>query len=180
MRAKKLIRKNILDLIPYSSARDDFKSDKNFIYLDANESSYGNDLNRYPDNRHLKLIQLICSYKDVNNDNIALCNGTDELIDLVIRIFCKPGIDKIITLNPTYGMYDVSAKINDVENITINLDSKFQIDTSKVISKFDSNTKIIFITNPNNPTGNIFDEKSIIKIIESFQGIVFILSLIHI
>ena len=174
MRAKKLIRKNILDLTPYSSARDDFKSVKNFIYLDANESSYGNDLNRYPDNRHLKLIELICSYKELDNDNLVLCNGTDELIDLVIRIFCKPGIDKIITLNPTYGMYDVSAKINDVENITINLDSKFQINTSEVISKFDSNTKIIFIANPNNPTGNTFDDMSITKIIESFEGIVFI------
>jgi histidinol-phosphate aminotransferase len=174
MNIKNLIRNNILDLIPYSSARDEFKSTENFIYLDANESSYNNKLNRYPDNRHIHLRSMISSYKNINIDRLILCNGTDELIDLVIRVFCNPGIDKIITLNPTYGMYNVSAKINNIENITVNLDSGFQIDTDRVIAKFDTNTKIIFITNPNNPTGNVFDDRSITKIIERFEGIVFI------
>ena len=120
MNIKNLIRKNILDLIPYSSARDEFKSTENFIYLDANESSYNNNLNRYPDNRHIHLRSMISSHKNINIDRLMLCNGTDELIDLVIRVFCNPGIDKIITLNPTYGMYNVSAKINNIENITVN------------------------------------------------------------
>ena len=87
----------------------------------------------------------------------------------MIRVFCNPGLDKIITLNPTYGMYDISSKINDVENIKIDLDINFQIDINKVLSSFDSNTKVIFITNPNNPTGNSFTNEAIIKIIESFQ-----------
>ncbi len=174
MKIKDLVRKNIKELTPYSSARDEFKSTSDFIYLDANESSYDNNLNRYPDNRHIQLNESISSYKNVNTNNLILCNGTDELIDLVIRVFCNPGIDKIITLNPTYGMYDISSRINDVKNIKIDLDINFQIDINKVLSSFDSNTKVIFITNPNNPTGNSFSNEVIIKIIESFKGIVFI------
>lgn len=174
MKIKDLVRKNIEELTPYSSARDEFKSTSDFIYLDANESSYDNKLNRYPDNRHIQLNKLISSFKNVNTNNLILCNGTDELIDLVIRVFCNPGLDKIITLNPTYGMYDISSRINDVENIKIDLDINFQIDINKVLSSFDSNTKVIFITNPNNPTGNSLSNEAIIKIIESFKGIVFI------
>jgi histidinol-phosphate aminotransferase len=174
MNIKNLVRKNIEDLIPYSSARDEFNSSDNYIYLDANESSYDNGYNRYPDNKHPELITLISNYKKLNKDELVLCNGTDELIDLVIRVFCEPGKDKIITLNPTYGMYEVSAKINNVKNVKIDLDHNFQIDIEKVKSQFDDLTKIIFITNPNNPTGNCFNKDSIIEIIESFNGIVFI------
>ena len=174
MNIKNLVRKNIEDLIPYSSARDEFNSSDNYIYLDANESSYDNGYNRYPDNKHPELIALISNYKKLNKDELVLCNGTDELIDLVIRVFCEPGKDKIITLNPTYGMYEVSAKINNVKNVKIDLDHNFQIDIEKVKSQFDNLTKIIFITNPNNPTGNCFNKDSIIEIIESFNGIVFI------
>ena len=174
MKIKNLVRKNIEDLIPYSSARDEFNKSDNYIYLDANESSYDNGYNRYPDNKHPELIALISNYKKLNKDELVLCNGTDELIDLVIRVFCEPGKDKIITLNPTYGMYEVSAKINNVKNVKIDLDHNFQIDIEKVKSQFDDLTKIIFITNPNNPTGNCFNEDSIIEIIESFNGIVFI------
>ena len=174
MKIKNLVRKNIEDLIPYSSARDEFNKSDNYIYLDANESSYDNGYNRYPNNKHPELITLISNYKKLNKDELVLCNGTDELIDLVIRVFCEPGKDKIITLNPTYGMYEVSAKINNVNIIKVDLDHNFQIDIEKVKSQFDDLTKIIFITNPNNPTGNCFNEDSIIEIIESFNGIVFI------
>ena len=174
MKIKNLVRKNIEDLIPYSSARDEFNKSDNYIYLDANESSYDNGYNRYPNNKHPELITLISNYKKLNKDELVLCNGTDELIDLVIRVFCEPGKDKIITLNPTYGMYEVSAKINNVKNVKIDLDHNFQIDIEKVKSQFDDLTKIIFITNPNNPTGNCFNEDSIIEIIKSFNGIVFI------
>ncbi len=174
MNIKNLVRKNIEDLNPYSSARDEFNKSDNYIYLDANESSYDNGYNRYPDNKHQELISLISKYRNINKDEIVLCNGTDELIDLVIRVFCEPGKDKIITLNPTYGMYEVSAKINNVNNVKIDLDHNFQIDIKKVKSQFDDLTKIIFITSPNNPTGNCFNKDSIIEIIESFNGIVFI------
>ena len=174
MKIKNLVRKNIEDLIPYSSARDEFNKSDNYIYLDANESSYDNGYNRYPNNKHPELITLISNYKKLNKDELVLCNGTDELIDLVIRVFCEPGKDKIITLTPTYGMYEVSAKINNVNIIKVDLDHNFQIDVEKVKSQFDDLTKIIFITNPNNPTGNCFNEDSIIEIIESFNGIVFI------
>ncbi len=174
MKIKNLVRKNIEDLIPYSSARDEFNKSDNYIYLDANESSYDNGYNRYPDNKHPELIALISNYKKLNKDELVLCNGTDELIDLVIRVFCEPRKDKIITLNPTYGMYEVSAKINNVNIVKVDLDHNFQIDIEKVKSQFDDLTKIIFITNPNNPTGNCFNEDSIIEIIESFNGIVFI------
>ena len=174
MNIKNLVRKNIEDLLPYSSARDEFNKSDSYIYLDANESSYDNGYNRYPDNKHPELIALISNYKKLNKDELVLCNGTDELIDLVIRVFCEPGKDKIITLNPTYGMYEVSAKINNVNIVKVDLDHNFQIDIEKVKSQFDDLTKIIFITNPNNPTGNCFNEDSIIEIIESFNGIVFI------
>ncbi len=174
MKIKNLVRKNIEDLIPYSSARDEFNKSDNYIYLDANESSYDNGYNRYPDNKHPELIALISNYKKLNKDELVLCNGTDELIDFVIRVFCEPGKDKIITLNPTYGMYEVSAKINNVNIVKVDLDHNFQIDIEKVKSQFDDLTKILFITNPNNPTGNCFNEDSIIEIIESFNGIVFI------
>ena len=174
MNIKNLVRKNIEDLNPYSSARDEFNKSDNYIYLDANESSYDNGYNRYPNNKHPELIALISNYKKLNKDELVLCNGTDELIDLVIRVFCEPGKDKIITLTPTYGMYEVSAKINNVNIIKVDLDHNFQIDVEKVKSQFDDLTKIIFITNPNNPTGNCFNEDLIIEIIESFNGIVFI------
>ena len=174
MKIKNLVRKNIEDLIPYSSARDEFNKSDNYIYLDANESSYDNGYNRYPNNKHPELIALISNYKKLNKDELVLCNGTDELIDLVIRVFCEPGKDKVITLTPTYGMYEVSAEINNVNIIKVDLDHNFQIDIEKVKSQFDDLTKIIFITNPNNPTGNCFNEDSIIEIIESFNGIVFI------
>ena len=134
MKIKNLVRKNIEDLIPYSSARDEFNKSDNYIYLDANESSYDNGYNRYPNNKHPELITLISNYKKLNKDELVLCNGTDELIDLVIRVFCEPGKDKIITLTPTYGMYEVSAKINNVNIVKVDLDHNFQIDIEKVKS----------------------------------------------
>jgi histidinol-phosphate aminotransferase len=168
---EKLVRKNILALKPYSSARDEYKG-KDAIFLDANENPYG-DLNRYPDPKQLELKKKLGEIKGIAIDNIFVGNGSDEVIDLAYRIFCEPGKDKALTFTPTYGMYDVSAGINDVELIKVPLTQDFQIDfdaTEKYLK--DENLKLIFICSPNNPTGNNID--NIEKIIEKFNGIIFI------
>lgn len=168
---QKLVRKNILNLKPYSSARDEFEGE-NGIFLDANENPFG-ELNRYPDPYQKKIKQKLSEHNDISADNIFLGNGSDEVIDLAFRIFCEPGKDKVLTFSPTYGMYEVSANINDVELINIELNQDFQIDldTLKPYLK-DENLKIIFICSPNNPTGNSI--KRIEYILENFNGIVFI------
>jgi histidinol-phosphate aminotransferase len=168
---EKLVRKNILALQPYSSARDEYKG-KDAIFLDANENPFG-VLNRYPDPKQLELKNKLNEIKSVPTDNIFVGNGSDEVIDLAYRIFCEPGKDKVLTFTPTYGMYDVSAGINDVELIKIPLTEDFQIDfdATKAFLK-DENLKIIFICSPNNPTANNINK--IEKIIENFNGIIFI------
>lgn len=168
---QKLIRKNILNLEPYSSARDEFKGE-NGIFLDANENPFG-ELNRYPDPYQIKVKQKLSEINQISTDNIFLGNGSDEVIDLAFRIFCEPKKDKVLTFSPTYGMYKVSANINDVELINLDLNDDFQInlETLKPYLK-DENLKIIFICSPNNPTGNSI--KNIKYILENFNGIVFI------
>lgn len=168
---QKLARKNILNLKPYSSARDEFEGE-NGIFLDANENPFGK-LNRYPDPYQKKIKQKLSAINQISADNIFLGNGSDEVIDLAFRIFCEPTNDKVLTFSPTYGMYDVSANINDVELINLDLNDDFQIDleTLKPYLK-DKNLKIIFICSPNNPTGNSI--KNIEYILENFNGIVFI------
>jgi histidinol-phosphate aminotransferase len=168
---EKLVRKNILALQPYSSARDEYKG-KDAIFLDANENPFG-ALNRYPDPKQLELKNKLSGIKHIATENVFVGNGSDEVIDLAYRIFCEPGKDKALTFTPTYGMYDVSAGINDVELIKVPLTNDFQIDfdsTEKYLK--DENLKIIFICSPNNPTGNNID--NIERIIENFNGIVFI------
>jgi histidinol-phosphate aminotransferase len=168
---EKLVRKNILALQPYSSARDEYKG-TDAIFLDANENPFG-VLNRYPDPKQLELKKQLCEIKNIDTENIFVGNGSDEVIDLAYRIFCEPGKDKALTFTPTYGMYDVSAGINDVELIKVPLTNDFQIDfdsTEKYMK--DENLKLIFICSPNNPTGNNID--NIEKIIEKFNGIIFI------
>lgn len=168
---KNLVRKNILNLQPYSSARDEFKGE-NGIFLDANENPFGK-LNRYPDPTQRKIKERLSELNQISTENIFLGNGSDEVIDLAFRIFCEPKKDKILTFSPTYGMYEVSANINDVELINVELNEDFQIDLESLKPYLnDENLKIIFICSPNNPTGNSI--KNIEYILENFNGIVFI------
>jgi histidinol-phosphate aminotransferase len=169
----KIVRPNILKLMPYSSARDEFKGNDG-IFLDANENPYG-DLNRYPDPYQKELKDGLSKLKKVNRENIFIGNGSDEVIDLAFRIFCEPGKDKALTFSPTYGMYDVSAGINNVELLKIPLNETFQIDTAKLdqyLNNYD--IKLIFICSPNNPTGNSIDLEVIESILNKFKGIVII------
>lgn len=166
-----LIRPNIARLVPYSSARSEYTGTGG-IYLDANENPYG-VLNRYPDPQQKRLKQKLGALKNVSVENIFIGNGSDEVIDLALRIFCRPGLDKILTFTPTYGIYNVAANINDVEAVSLPLDRNFQVDfegLKKVLQ--DEMIKIIFICSPNNPTGNSLH--SLHYILDNFQGIVFL------
>lgn len=169
-----LVRNNVKMMSSYSSARDDYNvgANKNLIYLDANESPFKNEINRYPDNKHTEIKKLVSDIKNVNINQVVFGNGTDEILDLIVRVFCNPNKDKIITLPPTYGMYDVIAKTNGVENIEIPLKSDFSIDTEKILSLKTSNIKILFLCSPNNPTGNSFDTNELTDLIKGFSGIV--------
>lgn len=168
-----ITRANIRELKPYSSARDEF-SGSNGIFLDANENPYGT-LNRYPDPYQRELKELISEYKDIDPKNMFVGNGSDEIIDLLFRIFCTPSKDKVLTFAPTYGMYDVVAQINDIEMIKVDLNDEFDIDYQAVESYVsDPNLKIIMICSPNNPTGNCVNPESIEKIVKSFNGIVLV------
>jgi histidinol-phosphate aminotransferase len=168
---KNITRANIRALKPYSSARDEFSSSTG-IFLDANENPYGT-LNRYPDPYQRELKQVISEYGDLDPKNIFVGNGSDEIIDLLFRIFCAPSKDKVLTFSPTYGMYDVVAGINDVEMIKVDLNDEFDIDYHSVESFIsDPNLKIILICSPNNPTGNCMNAESVEKILKSFNGIV--------
>jgi histidinol-phosphate aminotransferase len=168
---KKLVRRNILDLLPYSSARDEF-SGTDGVFLDANENPFG-ELNRYPDPYQKALKTKLSILKSIPTENIFSGNGSDEVIDLAYRIFCTPGVDKALTFSPTYGMYEVSAKINDVELITLPLNESFQIDFDSLEPFLkDEHLKLIFICSPNNPTGNII--RDIDFLLQKFKGIVFV------
>ncbi|MFH1001558.1 MAG: histidinol-phosphate transaminase [Bacteroidota bacterium] len=164
---EKLIRPNILALKPYSSARDEFNG-KTGIYLDANENPFGN-LNRYPDPYQNALKDKLSSIKNIDLENIFVGNGSDEAIDLAFRIFCNPAEDKVIVCPPTYGMYEVSANINEIEIISIPLDDNFQLNVKDIL---DTDAKMIFLCSPNNPTGNSLDNLE--TIIQKFNGIVFV------
>lgn len=169
----KLVRENVKNLKPYSSARDEYMGDAS-IYLDANENPYNVPYSRYPDPLQRQLKAKIAEVKHVYPENIFLGNGSDEPIDLLIRAFCEPKIDNIVAIDPTYGMYQVAANINSVEYRKVLLSEDFSLDTSKILSAVDSNTKLIFLCSPNNPTGNYLDENEVIKIIKNFEGIVII------
>ena len=169
-----LVRNNVKKMSSYSSARDDFKKENEMklIYLDANESPFDNGINRYPDNKHDELKKVVSGVKNVNVNQVVFGNGTDEILDLIVRVFCNPSEDKIITLPPTYGMYDVIAKTNGVENIEIPLKSDFSIDINEILKLSSKKTKILFLCSPNNPTGNSFDTNNLTDLIKSFKGIV--------
>ncbi len=172
-----IIRPHLATLKPYSSARDEYKGNEG-IFLDANENALGSatteDFNRYPDPYQWQIKDKLAIIKAIAVDNIFLGNGSDEAIDLLFRLCCRPSIDNVIILPPTYGMYDVSANINDVEVRKVLLNGEFQINVEAVLQAVDAKTKLIFICSPNNPTGNNIDVTSINRIIESFSGIVVI------
>ena len=169
----KTVRDNVIRLTPYSCARDDFKGSTG-IFMDANENPYGN-LNRYPDPYQRELKAAISRFKGIAEENIFLGNGSDEIIDLCFRIFCNPGVDKALTFTPTYGMYEVSASVNDVKVIKVPLNESFQIDIRKTEPLLaDKNLKLIFICSPNNPTSNSMNYSDVEYIISEFNGIVVI------
>lgn len=172
-KVQQFVRKNIQALAPYSSARDEY-SGKEGIFLDANENPFG-VYNRYPDPYQPALKQKLAQIKNTSADQIFIGNGSDEAIDLAFRIFCEPGQDKALTFVPTYGMYEVSANINDVELIKLPLNEEFQIDRNLLQPFFsDKNLKLIFICSPNNPTGNLLRTDDIEFILKNFNGIVLI------
>ena len=172
-----LVRENIKRLVPYSSARDEFKGEAR-VFLDANENSLGSPLtkwyNRYPDPLQLKVKEKLSIIKGVPGNNIFLGNGSDECIDILIRAFCEPGLDNIIICPPTYGMYKVSADINNVAVKKVKLTTEFQLDLAGIEEAIDGNTKMIFLCSPNNPTGNSLRRQDIEVILNNFFGIVVI------
>jgi len=170
-----LVRKNVSGLKPYSSARDEFKQgDSKMVFLDANENPFESGVNRYPDPQQRELKELLGKIKGISVENMLLGNGSDEVLDLIYRAFCEPGKDNVITLPPTYGMYQVLAGINDIENREVLLTSDFQPDISKIFMEVDDTTKLIFLCSPNNPTGNSFSEEKILEMLNNFNGLVVI------
>ena len=171
---EELVRPNILSLKPYSSARDEYSGKEAHVFLDANENPYNQPFNRYPDPLQRDLKAMIEKVKQVPASCIFLGNGSDEAIDLAYRCFTRPGIDNVVAIEPTYGMYKVCADINDVEYRPVLLDEHFQISAEKLLAACDDNTKIIWICSPNNPTGNNINREEITKVLEQFEGIVII------
>ncbi|MDH3648590.1 MAG: histidinol-phosphate transaminase [Saprospiraceae bacterium] len=168
-----LVRGNIRRLKPYSSARHEFAGDAD-IFLDANENPNDNGYNRYPDPLQKQLKRQLCRLKQIDPSQLFLGNGSDEAIDLLIRIFCEPMTDHIITLPPTYGMYKVCADISNVSVIEIPLLPGFQLDVDRILSESNVHSKILFACSPNNPTGNLMDSQGLHRILDSFAGIVVI------
>ena len=171
---QELVRPNIWSLSPYTSARDEYQGKDAKVFLDANENPYNAPFNRYPDPLQRDLKKKIAVIKGVNEQSIFFGNGSDEAIDLMFRIFCRPGVDNAVAIEPTYGMYGVCADINDVEYRRVLLDENFQPDADKILAAVDANTKLIFFCSPNNPSGNNIDRGVIEKVLDSFDGIVIV------
>jgi histidinol-phosphate aminotransferase len=172
-----LLRENIKRLIPYSSARDEFKGEAK-VFLDANENSFGSPLtkwyNRYPDPLQQKVKEKISGIKNIPSENIFLGNGSDECIDILIRAVCEPGKDNLLICPPTYGMYEVSANINDVQVKKVSLTPVFQLDLPSIEEAIDDHTKLIFLCSPNNPTGNSLIKEDVEMILNNYFGLVVI------
>ena len=171
---KELTRPNVWALKPYSSARDEYSGVEASVFLDANENPYNTPNNRYPDPLQRELKALIAPLKGVKEENIFLGNGSDEAIDLVFRAFCRPGVDNVVAIDPTYGMYQVCAEVNDVEYRKMLLDVYYQFKASSLLSAIDENTKAIFVCSPNNPTGNSLCRKEIESLLNKFDGLVIV------
>ncbi|CAZ98649.1 histidinol-phosphate transaminase [Zobellia galactanivorans] len=170
-----LIRENVKGLSPYSSARDEYVSDgSQMVFLDANENPFENGVNRYPDPQQRGLKSVLAEQKGITAENILLGNGSDEVLDLIFRTFCEPKIDNIISLPPTYGMYQVLAGINTVENREVLLTEDFQPDVEAILERVDEHSKLLFLCSPNNPTGNVFSEERIVRLLNAFEGLVVI------
>jgi len=175
MEIKDLIRENIKSLEAYSSARDEFKSMSSaFIFIDANESPFDTGLNRYPDPQQNLVKEALSKIKGISEEQILLGNGSDEVLDLIFRVFCEPREDNVIVLPPTYGMYEVLANTNAIELVKIPLVENFQPNVKEIVKGQDAKTKLLFICSPNNPTANSFDAGKIETLIKEFNGIVVI------
>ena len=159
-----------MSLKPYSCARDEFKGEAE-AYLDANENPLNYPYNRYPDPLQWSVKERIAAIKGVHSGQVFLGNGSDEAIDLVFRVFCEPRQDNVVAIDPTYGMYQVSADINDVEYRKVHLNADYSLDAQRVLDATDANTKAVFLCSPNNPTANLLNRKEILKIVEGFAGI---------
>lgn len=170
-RVEELIRPNIRALAPYSTARDEYEGELG-IYLDANENPYENGYNRYPDPHQKALKRQIARIKGVPVERIFIGNGSDEAIDLVYRVFCRPGVDNAVSIAPTYGMYKVAAAINDVEFREVPLGPGFSLDGDALLAAADERTKLLFVCSPNNPSGNSFPRGELLRIVERFPGVV--------
>ena len=166
----RLVRRNIAELTPYSTARDEYEGALG-VFLDANESPYPNGWNRYPDPHQKKLKQRISELKGIPVGNIFLGNGSDEAIDLLLRVFCNPGKDNVVAISPSYGMYEVAAQINDIEVRKVPLGEDFALDRDALLAATDAQTKLMFICSPNNPTGNAFSNSELLSLAEAFDGI---------
>ncbi len=171
---EQLTRPNIWSLAPYSSARNEYAGREARVFLDANENPYNAPFNRYPDPLQLELKAAISKVKGVPAECIFLGNGSDEAIDLPYRCFCEPGVDNVVAIEPTYGMYKVCADINNVEYRTVLLDEQYQTTADKLLAATDAHTKIIWLCTPNNPTGNCLVREEVIKVIEQFEGLVIV------
>lgn len=169
---QQLVRPNIRKLAPYSSARNEYSGHEAHVFLDANENPYNKPFNRYPDPLQTELKAELSKVKQVPARNIFLGNGSDEAIDLVYRVFCNPQVDNVVAIEPTYGMYQVCADINDVEYRPVMLDEHYQPDASKLLAACDEHTKVIWLCSPNNPSGNNLRHEEIEKLLQAFDGIV--------
>ena len=175
MEIKDLIRQNIKSLEAYSSARDEFKAmSSELVFIDANENPFDTGLNRYPDPQQTLVKEALSKLKGISEEQILLGNGSDEVLDLIFRVFCEPRVDNVIVLPPTYGMYEVLANTNAIELVKIPLVENFQPNVKEIIKGQDAKTKLLFLCSPNNPTANSFDANKIETLIKEFNGIVVI------
>lgn len=170
-RIESLVRPNIRAMVPYSTARDEFKGVAE-VFMDANESPFDNGYNRYPDPSQARLKRRIAEIKGVDVQNIFVGNGSDEAIDLCFRIFCNPDLDNAIAIAPSYGMYSTCAAVNDVEMREVLLNDDFSLPVERLLDAADNNSKLLFICSPNNPTGNVFPREEIERILQEFDGMV--------
>jgi histidinol-phosphate aminotransferase len=175
MNIESLLRDNIKTITAYSSARDEYKdATADMIFIDANENPFQTEVNRYPDPKQTTVKEQLSNIKGIPASQILLGNGSDEVLDLIFRAFCEPKLDNVITLPPTYGMYQVLADLNAIETISVELDNNFEPNVSQIINVQNSNSKLLFLCSPNNPTANSFNTNKIEELIRGFNGIVVI------
>ena len=168
---EELVRPNVWRMQPYSSARNEFQGNAS-VFLDANENPWNEPINRYPDPLQRQVKARLSQLKGVESRSIFLGNGSDEAIDLVIRAFCEPKADNIVTITPSYGMYEVAAETNDVECRKVALDEHFDLDVAALWAAVDAHTKVIYLCSPNNPSGNSLNREAIYQLLQGFEGLV--------